>query len=59
MTLQIQMTGTVELQETTDAADDYNFDTINGDITEVEVRKALNNLKKGKAAGPNVFLMIF
>ena len=42
-----------ELQETTDAADDYNFVTLNGDITEAEVRRALNNLKKGKAAGPD------
>ena len=42
-----------DLQETTDAADDYNFDALNGDITEAEVRKALNNLKKGKAAGPD------
>ena len=41
------------LQETTDAADEYNFDALNGDITEAEVRKALNNLKKGKAAGPD------
>ena len=42
-----------DLQETTDAADEYNFDALNGDITEAEVRKALNNLKKGKAAGPD------
>ena len=42
-----------ELQETTDAADDYNFDALNGDITKAEVRKALNNLKKGKATGPD------
>ena len=42
-----------DLQETSDAADEYNFDALNGDITEAEVRKALNNLKKGKAAGPD------
>ena len=42
-----------ELPETTDAVDDYNVDALNGDITEAEVRKALNNLKKGKAAGPD------
>ena len=42
-----------ELQESTDAADDYNFDALNGDVTETEVRQALNNLKKGKAAGPD------
>ena len=41
-----------DLQKTTDAADEYNFDALNGDITEAEVGKALNNLKKGKAAGP-------
>ena len=44
---------TCELQETTDVADDYNSDALNGDITEAEVRKALNNFKKGKAAGPD------
>ena len=48
-----------ELQETTDAADEYNFDALNADITEADVRKALNNLKKGKAAGPDGILMIF
>ena len=42
-----------ELQETTDPADDCNFDGLNVDITEAEVRKALNNLKKGKAPGPD------
>ena len=33
-----------EHQETTDAADDYYCDALNGDITEAGVRKALNNL---------------
>ena len=40
-----------DLQETTDAADDYNSDALNGDITETEARQALNTLKKGKDAG--------
>ena len=48
-----------ELQETTDAADDYNFDALNGDITDAEVRKALNNLQKSKLLVLTVFLMIF
>ena len=48
-----------DLQETTDAADEYNFDALNGDITEAEVRKALNNLKKAKLLVPMVSLMIF
>ena len=44
-----------ELHETTVAADHYNFDSLHGDVTEAEVRQAVNNLKKGKAAGPDGF----
>ena len=42
-----------ELHEITDTAGDNNFDALNGDITEADVRHALNNLKNGKAAGPD------
>ena len=45
--------GDCDLQETTNAADEYNFDALNGDVTEAEVRKAVNNLTKGKATGPD------
>ena len=36
-----------------DTAGDFNFDALNGDTTEADVRQALNSLKKGRPAGPD------
>ena len=42
-----------EHHEIPDTAGDFKFDTLSGDITETDVRQALNSLKKCKAAGPD------